>query len=402
MAIPTTNHDSVTTNGTPTPPLSSLQEQPSTSTNTTTLFMRFLNGLNNLLHVPVLEDFAWHLFWFYHLCLGPVYAALSFLGFLFNLLTGAFFFHAEEPKGRAVLITGCDTGFGHNLALELVKKGWKVYAGCLTEKGLDNLTHAAKGSAGTMVAVQMDVTKPADIERVVKQLVDNREHLHALVCNAGIGRGGLVDWTPLEEYRSMMEVNFFAMVSIVKACLPLLKESKGRIINVTSIAGVFLGAPCMSAYSASKHAAEAFTTALRLEVRGWGIKVSTINPSFHKTGIATNATSSVQRSYQSLSLEKQEEYGLDYLKVVEDLTDKQTQGSWDPENVVRTLVQATTATNPRTQYVVGSDARFYLMPLLSMPTPVVESAIHLTMLTDMVPAKAKKDATVPKSKPTSV
>ena len=70
-----------------------------------------------------------------------------------------------------------------------------------------------------------------------------------------------------------MEVNFFSVIAVVKPCLPLLKQAKGRIVNVTSFVGLFHGAPCMSAYCASKHASEAFTTSLRLEMKGWGIKV---------------------------------------------------------------------------------------------------------------------------------
>lgn len=164
-------------------------------------------------------------------------------------------------------------GFGYELALELYTRGWNVYAGCLRAESVATLNEKAGGPS--MRALLMDVTKPADIDRVLKQIQkENAEQgLYAVVLNAGVGRGGVVDWMPLEEYRSIMEVNFFSVVAVVKACLPLLKQAKGRIVNVTSFAGLFYGAPCMSAYCASKHASEAFTTSLRLEMKGWGIKV---------------------------------------------------------------------------------------------------------------------------------
>ncbi len=87
-----------------------------------------------------------------------------------------------------------------------------------------------------------------------------------------MGRGAPLDWSDVSEYRSIMEVNFFSVVQVTKACLPLLKQSQGRIIVLSSVAGL-ASAPLMSAYSASKHAVEAFTTAIRVELAPWGIKV---------------------------------------------------------------------------------------------------------------------------------
>lgn len=210
--------------------------------------------MNDIMHMPIIDDIAWHLYHFVRLLLGPLWALGLLISFLVKLLSGALVTRLEQPKGRAILITGYDTGFGYDLAIALVKKGWRVYAGCLTQAAVAELKTKAAGGAGTMVSVLMDVTKQADIDRVVAQIAkESPKQLFAVVCNAGVGRGGLVDWTPLATYRAIMEVNLFAMIATCKACLPLLKESKGRIVNVTSMAGIFLGAPCMSAYAASKH-----------------------------------------------------------------------------------------------------------------------------------------------------
>jgi len=186
--------------------------------------------------------------------LCPLAGVALLLNLLVKLCTGGFITRYEAPQGRAVLITGCDCGFGHMLALQLVEKGWKVYAGCLTSQGMQALQSKAAGSAGIMVAVLMDVTKQADIDRVIKKIGDEcPEKLFALVNNAGIGWGGLADWLPMDELRAMMEVNFFALATMCKACLPLLKDSRGRVVNVTSVAGIFHGMPFTSAYAASKH-----------------------------------------------------------------------------------------------------------------------------------------------------
>jgi NAD(P)-dependent dehydrogenase (short-subunit alcohol dehydrogenase family) len=156
---------------------------------------------------------------------------------------------------------------------------WKVYAGCVTAKGVSEL----KGRSSVLsriVPVMMDVTNGRDVAAVVEAIAKDGG-LFALVNNAGIGQGAVVDWMSMEGYRAIMEVNFFGLVSVTKACLPLLKASKGRIVNVTSIAGIFPGAPQMSAYSASKHAAEAFSSSLRYEMMGWGVKVVTVRLYLH-------------------------------------------------------------------------------------------------------------------------
>ena len=189
----------------------------------------------------------------------------------------------------------------------------------------------------------------------------------------------------------LAQVNFFSIVAMTKACLPLLKESRGgRIVNVTSMAGLFYGAPCMSAYSASKHAAEAFTTSLRFEMAGWGIKVITVNPSFHRTAIASNAVGTLKKIYDGLDAAKREEYGPAYLDACVELTNNQTEGCWDPRHVVNSLVRASTATRPRTHYIVGSDAKYQLLPMLMLPTDFVERLITKGLLGDLIPAKSKK------------
>ncbi len=287
----------------------------------------------------------------------------------------------------AVLVTGCDTGFGHDLALRLYERGWVVYAGCLQEASVGTLKEQAGGPS--MRAVLLDVTQQGDIDRVLAQITNEGLVLRALVNNAGVGRGGVVDWMPLEEFRRIMDVNFFAQVAMVKACLPLLKESKGRIVNVTSLAGLFLGAPCMAAYCASKHAAEAFSTSLRLEMKAWGIKVITVNPSFHRTLIADGAAT-VQSSYDALDPQTRDEYGPQYLRACRSICNRALKSSWNPDNVVKVLVNATTASNPRIQYIVGGDAKFGLLPILHLPTRVAEGIISYVLLSRLVPAKTKQ------------
>ena len=125
-------------------------------------------------------------------------------------------------------------------------------------------------------------------------------------------------------------------------------------------------------------------------MEGWGIRVVTVNPSFHRTQIAINAPATLKHSYDALDAKTKAEYGPEYLTAVQKLTADHTDGCWDPRHVVDALVKASTAVTPRTQYIVGSDAVFYLLPLLHLPTPVVEQLMIKTVLQDLVPAKTKK------------
>jgi hypothetical protein len=152
------------------------------------VYGKVMNAGNDLLHTPVLEELMWYVYWAGLIVLSPLYLVGLVLLFLYDLYSG-FIFDAlrfEDAKGRAVLITGCDTGFGHDLALTLYEKGWKVYAGCLSAQGIKTLQE--KGS-GNLIPVQLDVTNEEHIAQVYKKIdQENPDGLFALVNNAGKAR----------------------------------------------------------------------------------------------------------------------------------------------------------------------------------------------------------------------
>lgn len=145
-----------------------------------------------------------------------------------------------------------------------------------------------------------------------------KRHLHAVVNNAGVGNTGLVDWMEMKDYSFCMDVNCYGMIRTVKAFLPLLKKQAvaqsssfyehARIINVTSMAGMVASA-FSSPYFVSKHAAEAFSNCLRLEMRDFGIPVVTVNPSFHETPLTDSMVSLATARWQKLQPQQREEYG---------------------------------------------------------------------------------------------
>ncbi|CAF1406592.1 unnamed protein product [Adineta ricciae] len=159
-----------------------------------------------------------------------------------------------DPKGKYVLISGCDTGFGNQLALELDKKGFNVLAGVYST---DNVTSFKDKLSSRATVFRLDITKQEDIDAALELVQSKTKVLHALVNNAGISGGYLIDWTTVETMRRVMDVNFFGHVAMTKTFLPLLIAKRdSRVVNICSVAG-YLAAPGMASYCASKYAFEA-------------------------------------------------------------------------------------------------------------------------------------------------
>ncbi|CAF5220749.1 unnamed protein product, partial [Rotaria magnacalcarata] len=185
-----------------------------------------------------------------------------------------------NSQGKYVLISGCDSGFGNALAIELDKRGFNVLAGIFGEQSREALTTTLSARA---TVFSIDISKEDQINSAYEIVKDKTNVLHALVNNAGICENGLIDWTSMDTMRKLMDVNFFGHVAMTKKFLPLLIAKRdSRVINVSSIAG-FLAEPSMAAYSASKYALESFSDCLRREMAVWGLRVSIIEPGAMRT-----------------------------------------------------------------------------------------------------------------------
>ena len=173
-----------------------------------------------------------------------------------------------------VLVTGAGSGFGKGTAIELALRGHNVIAACQLQEQADALDAEAPGMA-TMI---LDVTDHASVAQVNDLSID------VLINNAGRGLMAPLTNVPLDEVRKTFEVNVFGMLAMCQAVIPGMKErGSGRIINVSSIAGILSGA--MSApYAMTKHAVEALSVAMREELAPHGIDVTKINPGPYLTG----------------------------------------------------------------------------------------------------------------------
>ncbi|ESP04005.1 hypothetical protein LOTGIDRAFT_109862 [Lottia gigantea] len=180
-------------------------------------------------------------------------------------------------SNKTVLITGCDTGIGHNIAVRLGKKGVTVLACCLsaTSPGGEKL----KSIGSNVHVLDTDVTSEDSVQNCLKfvKTICDKKGLWAIVNNAGIVRCGDVELTTMEVYSQIIQVNLFGMIRVCKAFLPLVRQAKGRVVNVTSVRGI-IAYPAFSAYSMSKFAAEAFSDSLRMEMSRFGVKVIIVEP----------------------------------------------------------------------------------------------------------------------------
>jgi short-subunit dehydrogenase len=192
-------------------------------------------------------------------------------------------------RDKTVLITGASTGIGRALALELARAGAQL---SLTARDADRLGETAGECAAlgaAVLAVPGDVTRDADCRHSVARTLERFQKLDALVNNAGMTMwarfDALADLAPLER---LLAVNYLGAAHMTAAALPYLKNSRGLIVAVASIAGL-TGVPERTGYAASKHAMVGFFESLRIELRGSGVDVTIVAPDFVKSELHKGA-----------------------------------------------------------------------------------------------------------------
>ena len=194
----------------------------------------------------------------------------------------------RRVAGLRVLITGASQGIGRALAVAAAARGAKVLAAARSEDLLAQLAAEARGRGGVIETIQADVTVPEHRDRMTGAALRHFGGLDVLVNNAGVGATGhFVECGP-ERLRTIMEVNFFALVETTRVCLPLLRQGRTpAVVNISSIAGK-RGIPARSEYSASKFAVQGFGEALRAELAKDGIDVLVVCPGLTRTNFSQN------------------------------------------------------------------------------------------------------------------
>ena len=180
---------------------------------------------------------------------------------------------------RVVWITGGGTGLGKAMALVYAAKGCRVAVSGRRVERLEEAVSAIQAAGGQGLAVACDVTEVASVEAAVAQVLSAWGRLDVVIANAGYAVGGRVDALSTDDWRRQFEVNVFGAVSTVRAALPELLKTQGRIGLVGSVAA-FFGLPGSSPYSASKAAISVLGGSLSAELAGTGISCTTLHPGF--------------------------------------------------------------------------------------------------------------------------
>ncbi|WP_341530406.1 SDR family oxidoreductase [Nostoc sp. UHCC 0302] len=258
----------------------------------------------------------------------------------------------NQKKEGAVVITGASTGVGRATALLLDKQGYQVFAGVRKERDAELIK---LNSSVNLTPIILDVTKIEQIKSATEIVLSTigEKGLLGLVNNAGILVDGPLEYLAIDELRWQFEVNVIGQVAVTQAFLPMIRQAKGRIINIGSVSGK-ISSPFFSALCASKFALEALTDSLRMELHPWGIEVILVEPGSIASAAPDKVEASLQKKLANMSPIARAMYGDIYKFSLEQLIKSNRMGI-APEEVANVIQKALEANKPKTRYFVSKE-----------------------------------------------
>jgi len=276
---------------------------------------------------------------------------------------------------RAALVTGCSSGIGRATALALLAKGFTVYATARRPETLEDL--AALGCR----TLALDVTSEESMVAAVSLVEAEHGHVEVLVNNAGYALQGPVEEASLDAVRAQFETNVFGLTRLCQLVLPAMRAARsGRIINIGSMGGRFTF-PGGGFYHASKHAVEAISDALRLEVAPFGVHVSLVQPGPVVSAFVDSAVDSVDVTdgpYAQFNQELVDRYRQAYDGSASNL-------EISPEKVADVIASAATSSRPRSRYAVGAMAKTLITTRRLLPDVAWDTVVRQTWPTPNTP-----------------
>ena len=243
---------------------------------------------------------------------------------------------------QVILVTGCSSGIGRVTAELAASRGHRVFATARKTESIADLVRP-----GSIDVLPLDVTDAASVGRAVAAVQERAGRLTALVNNAGYGQYGSVEDVALPAWRAQYDVNVFGAVALIQAVLPSLRsDGGGTIVNVSSVAGK-ISIPFAAPYCSSKHALEAISDALRVEVAPFGIRVVLVEPGPILTRFEDRARAEVgplmhrAGPYQGFYVEAERSMDTDFKR-----------GALPPSAVAKVILRAIEARKPKTRYSV--------------------------------------------------
>ncbi len=255
-----------------------------------------------------------------------------------------------QSNAKSVVITGASSGIGHASVLRMSEAGWHVFAS--VRKALDQ---ERLRTIPRVVPILMDVEDRASITAAAERIASEVHGLDGLVNVAGIGMLRPIEYASEEDIRQIFDINLFGQISVTQVFLPLLRKNRGRIVNITSV-GAHIAIPFGALLNASKSAFGIISDNLRLELRSFGIRVSTIEPGAIATPAVHKTLGNMDSMIESLPAEARARYGEMLKQVAQRGYEREMNGS-NPGVVAVAVRHALTAARPRIRYRVGKDAK---------------------------------------------
>jgi len=278
-------------------------------------------------------------------------------------------FAQDAQAKKAVLITGASTGIGRLTAEQLAADGYFVYAGARKASDIEALN-----KIDNVMAVRLDVTVQEEIDAAVKLVESEGRGLWGIVNNAGINIIDPMIEAQEADLQFLFDVNVFGVYRVTKAFAPMVIESQGRIVNISSISGVLSGYPAYGMYAMSKHAVEAYTDQLAAEMAGLGVKVSGVEPGNFGSAIGVSRCKRMIANSDSRKYEYFADVMQEYLDGCKEYIAEGGVSSSPPPKLVADAIQhALFDDKPKEHYLVVAD------PFEAMITigKAMEELLHL-------------------------
>lgn len=254
---------------------------------------------------------------------------------------------AVNTSQQPILITGGTTGIGRATVELLASRGHQVYATVRKDSDFEELN-----TIENVEAIKVDVTNLEQIDALVEFIINKGKGLFALVNNSGVTDMIAINEMDDDDFDYLMKVNLYGPFRVTKALHEFIIESKGRIVNIGSIAGT-LSPLLMGAYSISKHAIEAYSDTLAAEMEKFGVRVSTIEPGNYQSNIAMSAG---KRIYSKIESRRNTKYREELMERIADPNAKPDRSHYKgPGEVADAIYDALLSENPKVRYMVVPD-----------------------------------------------
>ena len=259
-----------------------------------------------------------------------------------------------DGRQTVVLVTGGTDGLGRATAMLLASQGYRVFAAGRNQQKRAALERLAEEKNIALDTLELDVTSDESADRAIAEIARRAGPVDVLVNNAGVAIAAAMEEITMEDLRKQFETNVFSMVRMSHRVLPGMRaRGRGCIVNMSSIAGRTSN-PLMGPYSASKHAIEAISDAMRMELARFGIRVVMIEPGFIPTNIGQASAEASSRYTANAAASPYAHIYLGFLKLWRKIM---ANAKSSPEDCAQVILRAVQSQAPRARYLVTREAK---------------------------------------------